>query len=83
MPATWPAWPPRELAPPDPPPLPPASGDVIEADRTVNASGSVSPGDHIISAGLPLTGPLAATSDGTRHRTTAGDPRPAGPGTER
>jgi len=64
--------------PAGPPPLPPASGDVIEADRTVNASGSVSPGDHIISAGLPLTGPLAATSDGTRHRTTVGDPRPAG-----
>jgi hypothetical protein len=42
--------------PAGPPPLPPASGDVTEVDRTVNASGSVSLGDHIISAGLPLTG---------------------------
>jgi len=39
-----------------PPPLPPASGDVIEVDRTVNASGSVSLGDRIVSAGLPLAG---------------------------
>jgi hypothetical protein len=29
---------------------------VTEVDRTVNASGNVSLGDHIISAGLPLTG---------------------------
>jgi len=118
-----------------------ASGDVTEAGRTVNASGSVSLGDHIISAGLPLTGqrvtlrpggpvarilaggvlvrtvacpvppgahaarpsrlpsdptpsrspsslaapsprpgPLAATSDGTRHRNTADDRRRAEPG---
>jgi hypothetical protein len=28
----------------------------------------------------PRPGPLAATSDGTRHRTTADDPRPAEPG---
>jgi hypothetical protein len=42
--------------PAGPPPLPPASGDVTEVDRTVNASGNVSLGDHIISAGLPLTG---------------------------
>ena len=42
--------------PAGPPPLPPASGDVIEVDRTVNASGNVSLGDHIISAGLPLAG---------------------------
>jgi hypothetical protein len=42
--------------PAGPPPLPPASGDVTEADRTVNASGNVSLGDHIISAGLPLAG---------------------------
>jgi transposase InsO family protein len=39
-----------------PPPLPPASGDVTEVDRTVNASGNVSLGDHVISAGLPLAG---------------------------
>ena len=39
-----------------PPPLPPAAGDVIEVDRTVNASGNVSPGDRVISAGLPLAG---------------------------
>jgi Integrase core domain len=38
------------------PPLPPASGDVTEVDRTVNASGNVSLGDHVISAGLPLAG---------------------------
>jgi hypothetical protein len=37
-----------------PPPLPPASGDVTEVDRTVNASGNVSLGDHMIGAGLPL-----------------------------
>ena len=42
--------------PAGPPPLPPASGDVIEVDRTVNASGNVSLGDRIISAGLPLAG---------------------------
>ena len=42
--------------PAGPPPLPPASGDVIEIDRTVNASGNVSLGDRIISAGLPLAG---------------------------
>ena len=42
--------------PAKPPPLPPASGDVTEVDRTVNASGNVSLGDRIISAGLPLAG---------------------------
>jgi transposase InsO family protein len=42
--------------PAGPPPLPPASGDVTEVDRTVNASGNVSLGDRIISAGLPLAG---------------------------
>jgi transposase InsO family protein len=42
--------------PAGPPPLPPASGDVTEVDRTVNASGNVSLGDHVISAGLPLAG---------------------------
>jgi hypothetical protein len=36
--------------------MPPASGDVIEVERTVNASGNVSLGDHLISAGLPLAG---------------------------
>ena len=34
----------------------PASGDVIEVERTVNASGNVSLGDHMLSAGLPLAG---------------------------
>ena len=29
---------------------------MTEVDRTVNASGNVSLGDHIVSAGLPLTG---------------------------
>jgi hypothetical protein len=38
------------------PPLPPAAGDVTEGDRTVKASGNVSLGDHIVSAGLPLAG---------------------------
>jgi hypothetical protein len=33
-----------------------ASGDVTEVDRTVNASGNVSLGDHMIGAGLPLAG---------------------------
>jgi hypothetical protein len=42
--------------PAGPPPLPAPSGDVIEVERTVNASGNVSLGDHIISAGLPLAG---------------------------
>ncbi len=42
--------------PAGPPPLPPAAGDVTEIDRTVNASGNVSLGDHVISAGLPLAG---------------------------
>src|SRR5215471_13885791 len=42
--------------PAGPPPLPPASGDVIEVERTVNASGNVSLGNRIISAGLPLAG---------------------------
>lgn len=42
--------------PAGPPPLPPASGEVIEVERTVNASGNVSLGDHIVSAGLPLAG---------------------------
>jgi transposase InsO family protein len=42
--------------PAGPPPLPPASGDVIEVERTVNASGNVSLADHVISAGLPLAG---------------------------
>jgi transposase InsO family protein len=42
--------------PAGPPPLPPASGEVIEVERTVNASGNVSLGDHVISAGLPLAG---------------------------
>src|ERR1022692_2287587 len=42
--------------PAGPPPLPPASGDVIEVERTVNASGNVSLGDRIVSAGQPLAG---------------------------
>jgi transposase InsO family protein len=42
--------------PAGPPPLPPASGDVIEVERTVNASGNVSLGNHMVSAGLPLAG---------------------------
>jgi hypothetical protein len=42
--------------PAGPPPLPLPSGDVIEVERTVNASGNVSLGNHMISAGLPLAG---------------------------
>ena len=42
--------------PAGPPPLPPAAGDVTEVDRTVNASGNVSLGDRIVSAGLPQAG---------------------------
>jgi transposase InsO family protein len=38
------------------PPLPAASVDVIEVERTVNASGNVSLGNQMISAGLPLAG---------------------------
>jgi hypothetical protein len=56
MPATWHT---SRLPAPVPPgrrPLPPASGDVIEVERTVNASGNISVGNHIISAGLPLAG---------------------------
>jgi hypothetical protein len=41
-------------SPAGPPPLPPASGDAIEVERTANASGNVSLADHMISAGLPL-----------------------------
>lgn len=42
--------------PAGPPPLPAASGDVIEVERTVNASGNVSLGDHVVSVGLLLAG---------------------------
>jgi transposase InsO family protein len=42
--------------PAGPPPLPPSSGAAIELDRTVNASGTISVGSHVISAGLPLAG---------------------------
>jgi hypothetical protein len=38
------------------PPLPPPSGQIIEIERTVNASGNVSVGNHVISAGSPLAG---------------------------
>ena len=38
------------------PPLPPASGSVIEVERLVNASGNISIAGHVISAGLPLAG---------------------------
>jgi hypothetical protein len=42
--------------PAGPPPLPAPSGTVIELERIVNASGNLSVGGHIISAGLPLAG---------------------------
>ena len=38
------------------PPLPPPSGGIIEIERTVNASGNISVGNHVISAGSPLAG---------------------------
>jgi hypothetical protein len=63
------------------PPLPPPSGDVIEVERTVNASGNISVGNHVISAGSPLAGlrvtvrldgPVAhILADGTTVRTIA------------
>jgi hypothetical protein len=69
-----------------PPPLPPAAGDVTEGDRTVNASGNVSLGDHVISAGLPLAGqrvtlrfdgPSRPRPGRRRHRPHRRLPRPA------
>jgi hypothetical protein len=39
-----------------PPPLPPPEGSAIEIERTVSASGNVSVGNHVISAGSPLAG---------------------------
>jgi hypothetical protein len=63
------------------PPLPPASGGIIELERTVNASGNISVGSHVISAGSPLAGqrvtvrldgPVAQIlADGTMVRTIA------------
>jgi hypothetical protein len=63
------------------PPLPPPSGDVIEVERTVNASGNISVGNHVISAGSPLAGQRVAVrmdgpvahilADGTTVRTLA------------
>jgi hypothetical protein len=46
------------------PPLPPPSGGVIEIERTVNASGNISVGNHIISAGSPLAGRVTVRLDG-------------------
>jgi hypothetical protein len=40
--------------PAGPPPLP--AGNVVELERTVNASGNLSVGSQVISAGLPLAG---------------------------
>jgi hypothetical protein len=68
--------------PAGPSPLPAGDGAVIEVDRTVNATGGVSLGDHQVSVGLPLTGqrvtlrmegPLMAVlgHDGTLLRTMA------------
>jgi len=63
------------------PPLPPPSGGIIEIERTVNASGNISVGNHVISAGSPLAGqrvtvrldgPLAhILAGGTTVRTVA------------
>ena len=39
-----------------PSPLPPPEGSVIEIERTVSASGNVSVGNQVISAGSPLAG---------------------------
>jgi hypothetical protein len=38
------------------PPLPQPSGRIVEVDRTVNAPGNISVGNHVISAGSPLAG---------------------------
>jgi hypothetical protein len=38
------------------PPLPPVSGGIVEIERTVSASGNISVGNHVISAGSPLAG---------------------------
>jgi hypothetical protein len=71
----------RGAVPAGAPPLPPPSGRVIEIDRTVNASGNISVGNHVISAGSPLAGrrvtvrldgPVAhILADGTTVRTVA------------
>jgi len=71
----------RGAVPAGAPPLPPPSGGVIEIDRTVNASGNISVGNHVISAGSPLAGqrvtvrldgPVAhILADGTAVRTIA------------
>jgi hypothetical protein len=63
------------------PPLPPATGPAIEPDRTVNASGNVTLGSHVISVGMPLArqritlrldGPVARIlTGGTLTRTVA------------
>jgi hypothetical protein len=63
------------------PPLPPPSGGIIEIERTVNASGNISVGNYVISAGSPLAGqrvtvrldgPVAhILADGTIVRTIA------------
>ena len=63
------------------PPLPPPSSGVIELERTVSASGNISLGDHMISAGMPLAGRRITVrldglvahlvADGTRVRTVA------------
>jgi len=56
------------------PPLPPTSGEIIEVERTVNASGNISVGNHVISAGSPLAGQrvtLRLTGYGTIVRTIA------------
>ncbi len=55
-----------------------ASGDVTEVDRTVNASGNVSLGDHMIGAGLPLAGQrVTLRLDGpVAHSSGRGGPGP-------
>lgn len=82
-------------APAGPPPLPPASDGIIEIDRTVTASGNISVGSDVMSAGLPLAGrrvtlrldgPVAhIVSDGTLARAVAcpipEHARSRGPGT--
>jgi Integrase core domain len=62
-------------------PLPPPAGSVIEIERIVSASGNISIGNHVISAGSPLAGqrvtvrlegPVAHTlANGTVVRTVA------------
>ena len=61
------------------PPLPPGSGNVIEIERTVNASGTISVGNHVISAGSPLAGQRVTVRLDGRSRTSSPPALPSAP----